>query len=151
DGGVGHTNWETVTYKGPIFWEDHSNPTFGDDDYNFLIDTPDSDGVTSGGTRDNQDRVKLEFQARETIDHFDNTTFWNQFHQAVDDDDQSARNLVDGKEAVAIGLLGLDREHESKSEIHPVYALAIHTSTNPADDTWAIFVRNYGNEGWCSE
>src|SRR5262249_121012 len=37
------------------------------------------------------------------------------------------------------------------TELHPVYALAIHLNDNPTDDMWAIFVRNWGNEGYCSQ
>src|SRR5262249_49559197 len=34
----------------------------------------------------------------------------------------------------------------------PVHMLAIQMdkTRNPADDAWAIFVRNWGNEGYCS-
>jgi hypothetical protein len=46
------------------------------------------------------------------------------------------------------GSLG---EHGCATELHPVYGLAIHINDNPQDDTWAIFVRNWGNEGYCSQ
>jgi hypothetical protein len=29
--------------------------------------------------------------------------------------------------------------------------VAIHSNVDPADDTWAFFVRNWGDEGYCSE
>jgi hypothetical protein len=58
------------------------------------------------------------------------------------------------------GLMGLDtvvhdRKDVSlprKAELHPVFALAIREAQtpNPADDAWAVFVRNWGNQGDCS-
>ena len=55
------------------------------------------------------------------------------------------------------GLFGLDAEHESYTELHPVYALAIRSdcATQPDSngvyrDTWMIFIRNWGSEGFCS-
>jgi hypothetical protein len=149
--GNGHLNWDIVTYHGPIFWHDHSASTFGDDDYNFELHTPVTNGFPSGVTAANTAEIQLEFQARETIDHFDNIPFWHDFHLAVDNNDREAHIKVDGKEAIVIGLLGLDRVHGSIPEIHPVFVLAIHVRSLPSDDVWAIFARNYGNEGWCSD
>jgi hypothetical protein len=150
-GASGHLNWTVVTYEGQIFWHAHSNPTFGDDDYNFFLNTLVTNGFPSGVTAINPQQVKLEFQARETIDHFDLSPFWHDFHNAVDNNDAEAHIKVDNKEAVVIGLLGLDRVHGSASESHPVFVLAVHVKSAPLDDTWAIFARNYGNEGWCSD
>lgn len=150
--GKGHTNWEVVTYKGQIHWEGHETGLVSDDDYNLLLNTPITNGFASGGTAVNTGDVKLEFKAAETIDHFGRTPYWKSFRDAVDRDNKHANpNQVNGKEAIAIGLLGLDRVHDSPSEIHPVYALALHVKTDPSDDTWAIFARNFGNEGFCSE
>jgi hypothetical protein len=47
--------------------------------------------------------------------------------------------------------VGLDCEHSCATELHPVYAMAIHVNDSPSDDVWAIFVRNWGNEGYCSQ
>ncbi len=70
-----------------------------------------------------------------------------------------------GGHAIVTGLFGIDGEHGEKSELHPVYAFASnpcvnsqvdHTShdcvsPNPAsDDVWLMFVRNRGDEGFCS-
>jgi len=147
-GASGHLNWTVVTYEGRIFWGGHS---FFDDDYNFFLNTLVTNGFPSGVTATNPQQIELEFQARETIDHFGLSPLWDEFHFAVDHIDSLAHSLMDTKEAVVIGLLGLDRVHGSHSEIHPVFALAIHVNPDPLDDTWAIFARNYGNEGWCSD
>ncbi len=141
----GHVNWMPATYQGTVFWDDHSAPGT-DDDYNIKLVPPAGEGLTvsSGG------HVLGEFDSDETIDHF-STPWWNSFHAAVDKDDASARAMIDGRFAIVIGLLGLDCEHACSTELHPVYALAIHINSNPLDDTWAIFVRNWGNEGYCSQ
>ena len=60
-----------------------------------------------------------------------------------------------GKQAVVIGLIGYDNEHGARDtgarvELHPVWGLAIKDDSNPDDITWAIFARNWGNEGFCS-
>ena len=59
--------------------------------------------------------------------------------------------MIDGRFAIVVGLAGLDCEHGCGTELHPVYGLAIRVNDDPSDDTWAIFVRNWGNEGYCSQ
>ncbi len=141
----GHVNWMPATWQGAVFWDSHSAPGT-DDDYNINIVPPSGEGLTvsSGG------HIHSEFDSDETIDHF-HTPWWNSFHTAVDRDDASARAMIDGKFGIVIGLTGLDCEHGCATELHPVYGLAIHVNDNPQDDTWAIFVRNWGNEGYCSQ
>src|SRR5262245_29431255 len=166
-----HVNCFPVTYDGPIFWHDHSVPG-SDDDYNFLLRRQDRAGQTSV----DGDGLLLEFSSDETIDHF-HTPWWNQFHEAVDDGDgvgydallmygrglisrdeairrwqnrySRARGMVDGKYAVVTGLGGLDCEHSCGAELHPVYAMAIQVNDDRSLETWAIFVRHWGDEGWC--
>ena len=139
-----HVNWFPATYEGTIFWDGHSAPGT-DDDYNFRLQRADKAGLTVGDARG----LQLEFDADETIDHF-HTPWWNDFHSAVDSNDASARQRVDGKFAIVTGLVGLDCEHSCGAEVHPVHALAIRVKEDPADEVWAIFVRNWGNEGFCS-
>jgi hypothetical protein len=70
-----------------------------------------------------------------------------------------------GGHAIVTGLFGIDGEHGEKSELHPVYAFASNPCVNaafdsghhvcaspnpPGDDVWLIFVRNRGDEGFCS-
>ena len=63
--------------------------------------------------------------------------------------------------AIATGLFGFDGEHGGKAELHPLYALATNVCTLDAsnqckqqqdskDDVWLMFVRNRGDEGFCS-
>jgi hypothetical protein len=85
---------------------------------------------------------------------------YNQLQTAIDTVTQRF-----GGHAIVTGLFGIDGEHGEKSELHPVYAFASnpcvnsqvdHTSRqcvspNPAtDDVWLMFVRNRGDEGFCS-
>jgi hypothetical protein len=155
--GEGHVNWFPGTYDGPIFFDDYSRAgkNFEDHDYNWLLDTPNQAGVTVNNDKlDGREMLVLEFDTRETINHF-TTPFWDSFHQAVDRgmSDRKyteARAMVNGHFAIVTGLIGLDCAHSCGSESHPVYAMAIHVNDDPLDDTWAMFVRNWGNEGWCS-
>jgi len=168
--GVGHRNWNVATYSGPLKWEGHSLfhlipgleaiGTFGvfgsidspDDDYNINMDTFVTNGHESGSTAHN-DKIHLEFKASETIDHFDATPYWAQLHAEVDADSPNPHQ-INGKDAIAIGLMGLDEEHDLTSELHPVFGLAIHSNDDPVNhviDTWDIFGRNFGNEGFCSD
>jgi hypothetical protein len=149
-------NWFPSTYEGPIYFVDYSGDGWTEDeDYNWLLDTPNQAGVTTTNTVLNDRRMlQLEFDRTETTNQF-TTPWWASFHQAVDrggSDNQytEARGLVNGRFAIVTGLIGLDCGHSCASESHPVYAMAIHVNDDPLDDVWAIFVRNWGNEGFCS-
>ena len=142
-----HMNWRTVDYEGILSGFEHSPAIFGDNDYNFFITTDNGSLYTKGATS-----VEIEFDASETVDHFDNThTWWDTFHhQHVDKNQGEASTFIKGKFAIVIGMLGLDVAHVNHhSELHPAYAMFINTSTSPAEDQWAFFVRNWGNEGFC--
>lgn len=156
----GHLNWWPVTVTGSILWVDHKDWTqLGDDDYDFTL-TPDSaTGLTTnnshlGGVPTNPQVYTVEFDSDETVDHIDRG-WWNDFHNAVDSNGGKsggpAGAMIDGKQTILIGLLGLDSEHGAYSELHPVYGMAIHVKDDPSDDTWALLVRNWGDEGFCSQ
>jgi hypothetical protein len=68
----------------------------------------------------------------------------------VDNDDSRAHQMVNGAFAIVTGLFGIDVEHNPHSELHPVWALAMRVKDDPSDETWAIYLRNWGNEGYCS-
>lgn len=140
--GMGHVNWFTVTYECDIFWKDHAF----DDDYNFKLTRSDKALFTASSNW-----VYAEFDSDETVDLWKKKKkdWWDYFHAAVDSDDASAGILFNGKSAIVTGLFGLDCSHAGESELHPVYIMAIHLKEDETDDTWAFFVRNWGNEGWC--
>ena len=145
-GGGGHVNWWPVTYTGDIYWQDHS---WNDDDYNFHIYR--NDEVAYGNdhalyTTANPEGVAMEFDSDETIDRFsDIHQWWRKLRTAVDAGDGNPAD-INGRKAVAIGLLGLDYGHDSSTELHPIYVLAINTE----GQKWSFFFRNWGNEGYCS-
>jgi hypothetical protein len=135
-----------VTCEGYIRWSSKSAPEpFGDDDYNFYLFTPAGAGA-SRRTDGNDGGIQVEFDSDETIDHF-HTTWWDQFHHDVDNGNG---RVIDGKRSIVTALWGLDLQHEGQSELHPAFAMAILVNDNPNDDRWAMFVRTWGNEGWCS-
>jgi hypothetical protein len=103
--------------------------------------------------------IHAEFNATETVDGFLTTT-WSQlrdgFGCSEDEPDCAAKNLaarrlVGGRRAIITGLMGLDTEHGGYSELHPVYAIAIEVNPDLNNDTWILFIRNRGNEGFCSK
>jgi hypothetical protein len=111
----------------------------------------------------------IEFDSDETIDHF-TTRWWKRFHSTVDDfgtDEGVSRdcfngnptacnaasalfNMISGKFAIVTGLMGMDTAHGIYPEIHPAFAMAIRVNDDPSDETWEIFVRRSGDEGFCS-
>ncbi len=173
----GHVNWMPVTIEGFLRWDEHStpklrNPKDFDDDYNIKLfpRNPAGTGTGLNGLTSAVDKsgkevcgtIGLEFDSDETIDHF-HTPWWNSFHAAVDADDRTllttlnvdhdalkATPFLEWKYAIVSGLYGLDCEHSCHPELHPVYAMAILVQDDPNDEVWAIFVRNWGNEGFCS-
>jgi hypothetical protein len=169
----GHVNWGAATYRGRIYFERKSI----DGDYDWALspmDEQDNDkpieiGVSTGNTfadgteladgyplYDKLDAkiLALEFSSRETLNRLVNSPWWEKFKQDLKTNRPAARWSVKGKEAIVIGLFGLDNEHGgdtgSRVELHPVWGLAIHTSSSPTEDVWAILARNWGNEGSCS-
>jgi len=141
----GHANWTPATFDGIAMWDGHSTPGT-DDDYNVNLVT----NASAALTENNPEALHNEFDSDETIDHF-TTSWWKGFHDAVDASDDAARAVIDGKYAVMTGLLGLDCAHSCGSELHPVWVFALRVNDSPADETWAIFVRNWGNEGFCGD
>jgi len=154
----GHHNWVAGTYEGTIFWNDKSG-WIQDGDYNFRLVRPDDAGMTTENAikaGPNRKSMKLEFSSNETIDNF-GTPWWDAFHTAVDSDFSPATRIpigpdvLDGAFGIVSGLIGLDCPHTCASEIHPVWAMAIRVKDDPGDETWAVFVRRFGNEGFCSD
>ena len=107
--GIGHVNWFAATYVGTNFWVGHSCPSC-DSDYQFMFQTVNGGGYTANDSRDeinhgyptivctpgtlNCYAIECEFDAGETIDHFDNRLYndcgtlnwWNFFKTEVDAD-----------------------------------------------------------------
>jgi hypothetical protein len=137
----GHSNWFPTTYTGLISWGGHSRSITDDDDYSMDLQTPDLHGALAG----DGGHVHLEFNSDETIDNF-GSSWWSAFHHAVDNSDTDPYLMIGGHPAIATGLMGIDWVHTPGAESHPVWALAIQASLG----SWAFFVRNWGDEGYCS-
>jgi hypothetical protein len=175
----GHANWAAVTYTGKIYFDVANNGLnndglleghgpIEDGDYDWLFVTDGDRGLSTGSVEDSKRAIEknrlpagvnalgMEFSSRETIDQFGETGWWREFRRKVDGNTDEARKLVWGKDAIVIGLIGFDNEHGSyetgaRVELHPVWGLAIRDDSNPNEDVWAIFARNWGNEGSCSK
>jgi len=150
----GHVNWYPATVSGRVTWAGHSDwIQKGDDDYSFRLYPAGASMLTSG----QPNAIGVEFDSDETIDHF-GSGWWRRFQEIVDreggapTENAGASSMIDDHEAVVTGLAGLSAEHEAWSELHPVYAMALHLSprSSAADDRWAFFARNWGNQGFCS-
>ena len=169
NGFIGHVNWFPVTFVGRAGWGDHGV----DDDYTFEFFRDGNPLSVSG-----RPGLHAEFDSEETIDNF-TTDEWKSFHEAVDAS-KSAKGLLqqcntnnfcsaaltdelkksidlpktlfDGQ-TILTGMYGLDCEHDCKGELHPLYAMATKRDrfeNDQADEVWLMFVRNVGDEGYCS-
>ncbi len=147
----GHINWRPATFTGRIDWGEYSI----DGDYSFELTPPNRNALTA-----HRNTLHVEFAADETIKHF-NTPWWKEFRKIVGrrlgSSDDKAREIIKADRAVVIGLVNLDCVHGCYTELHPVYAMAINVETKvntgdgTVDEVWAIFARNWGDQGWCSK
>ncbi len=148
---VGHLNWFPVEYEGTVTWNGASGDYVGfDDDDSFTLHRKDQ---ALEAARPGHEGLHIEFSRTETVDHWgDTNTWWEDFDKKVGGraaNDDAARGLIDGNEAVVIGMLGIDFWHDPHSELHPVYAMFVRLPESPEQDHWAFFVRNWGDEGNC--
>jgi hypothetical protein len=151
----GHLNWGVATFTGALTWQGWSGDAiFWDDgDYNFALTVPDNNALCSG-TPDEGPGMHLEFNESE-VELLG--PLWQQLFLDVQGPSSSdPSGLINGNTAVVTGLLGIDGVHNGGySELHPVYSMAVLTANKPGTDTleqtWDFFVKNYGNEGLCSE
>lgn len=143
-----HVNWHRipVTFTG-YWWWSHKSPWAEDDDYNFYFFPPDGAGATDRGER-NPGGIMTEFDSGKTIDHF-HTSWWTELRDAVDDESDRAGHLVNGKYGIVAGRWGLDCAHDCYAEIHPVWAMALLAKDDPYEDRWSMFLRPWGDQGFC--
>jgi hypothetical protein len=143
----GHWNWFPVEYEGKVTWGGHSNSWYDDDDYYLQVKRDDQALETLG----HDDGLHIEFDSSETVDYWDNTnTWWDGFHHNFVD--QGSGSVINGREVIVIGMLGLDENHGVPPELNPVYVMFVHLiSDYLPEDRWAFFVKNWGNEGYCGD
>ena len=143
-----HVNWRDipVTFSGFWMWS-HKSPWAEDDDCNFYFFPPEGVGATDRGQR-NPGGIMTEFDSGNTIDHF-HTPWWSEFRDAVDDESIRADRMASVKYGIVTGRWGLDCAHDCYAEIHPVWAMALLARDDPHRDLWAMFVRPWGDQGFC--
>ncbi len=159
----GHLDWFIATVTGTLHFGSWTTGTGEDDDFNMYLVRDDKSLLTTDEDNNNFD---LEFNSDESVDQF-KSAWWANLDSTIHNlagqngNQTVAANtplgeLIVGKPAVTIGLIGIDGVHgHGHMESHPVFAMAIQSATSDTDDgrdeTWEFFVRNSGNEGNCSE
>jgi hypothetical protein len=154
----GHLDWAIAASTGTLFFDDWDSGIGEDDDYNLHLPRADKSLVTAS---DPDNSLSLEFNSDETIDQFKNS-WWSGLDASVQSGNTPPPNSAlgdltnKGLPAVEIGLVGIDGVHgHGHTESHPVFALAVESASGDDngthDETWDFFLRNFGNEGNCSE
>jgi hypothetical protein len=154
----GHVDWTVAGAQGSLGFLN-----FADDfDYNLLL-LPDNDTGLTGNNNlvpnGTQRYIEIEFDSLELVDRF-GTQWWQDFARLAAEGAQKGGDFTDVEKhlhtgssfafGVVYGVFGLDCEHGCRSEFHPAYAVAIQLDDTKDKNTWAIFARNWGNEGFCS-
>ncbi|PYT80877.1 MAG: hypothetical protein DMG40_11510 [Acidobacteria bacterium] len=153
----GHADWTVASGQGAVGWLN-----FADDwDYNLLL-VPDNENGLTGNNNElshNDGRyIEVEFDSRELESRF-GTQWWEDFARlasegAASGDYSTVENHLHPGPGLAYGVIygifGIDCEHGCRSEVHPAYAVAIQVDESKGNNTWAIFARNWGDEGFCS-
>lgn len=175
----GHADWLVAQYNGSIGWfnfgSDYDYDLFLIPSGDGLPPAPQNSppnlhGLTTNNsfvydnTR-NPQYIEMEFDSNETNPAFEKG-WWQQFQLIGDSDhvnvnamgqllhpDPEHPNDYPAKLACgsAVGLFGLDCDHGCRSELHPVYGLAIQTQDNPKENLWSVMARNWGTGGFCSK
>lgn len=162
----GHADWGVAEYQGAIGW---LNFNVWDGDFDWLLQPDKLEGVTESNFPQSPKApqfIELEFDSRETAPHFGESPgavwwpdLWTQASEGAasgnfDDVDNHLhpgtppkKNLACG---VVTGVFGLDCDHGCRSEVHPVYSMALQTDEDPQHNEWVVLVRNWGGGGFCS-
>jgi len=165
----GHADWMVAQFNGSIGWFN-----FGADfDYDlFLIPATDNlppappapvnaHGLTTNNNhvaddQKNSQYIEMEFDSDETNPAF-TKGWWNDFKMSgINDDVNAVAQLLHPNQKTlacgsAVGLFGLDCDHGCRSELHPIYGLAIQRTEDPSDNEWSVMARNWGTGGYCSQ
>jgi hypothetical protein len=152
--GNGHLNWQAATYTGTLTFANYSGHFIdsfdpgGDEDYNLALQVPGMSGLTTGNLGgDANGRMWLEYNSKEPSTDFQ-SHWWSFFREQANNGQGIV--YINNAPAIVTGLVGLDTEHGDQTELHPVYAMAARVNGYFRSEDWAYFVRNTGNEGFCS-
>jgi len=149
---AGHVNWFPITVEGNAGRVTNSDVfPFGDDDYTFSFTSEVPGDPLSINTRPG---LHVEYDSDETIDNF-TIEEWKQLRDAEDNGNEADKEALSSGHTILTGMFGLDGEHDLKAELHPLYAMATriprdNLDTEPDNEAWLMFVRNQGDEGYCS-
>ena len=153
----GHADWTVASTRGAISWLNYAD----DWDYNLLLVPNDDNGLTQNNNAladAKQKYIEIEFDSRELEGRF-KTEWWKKFAQlssagALSGDYEEIMDYLHVGSGLACGtvygVFGIDCEHGCRSEYHPAYAVAIQIDDSNETNRWAIFARNWGDEGFCS-
>jgi hypothetical protein len=153
----GHADWTVASANGAIGWLNYAD----DWDYNLLLVPNDDNGLTANNNSladENQKYIEIEFDSRELEGRFE-TKWWNRFAQLASAVTSSGNyddivNYLHAGPGLAcgtvFGVFGIDCEHGCRSEYHPAYGVAVQIDESNSSNRWAIFARNWGDEGFCS-
>jgi hypothetical protein len=168
---MGHVNFGPATYDGTILFKDWQDPDqFLDDDLDFFFHPQGGAGLTAANEERGTDGRYIEVEINNHETRF-KSKWWRELKQWAKESTKRAQSptkrkrkpcnpplmglarwLCTPSQAVVIGLLGLDTAHRGKSELHPVFGLALRDPTRSEeqrldDDLWAIFAQNAGRQG----
>ena len=161
----GHMNFGIATFQGNINWGDWSGIPPNDEDWAFEIKPRNGAGLAGKGDgKDDAQTLHAEFDILEAFG-LTVTPFWSDLvarpffligQPSSSIGPTFAGPDKNGLEGVAIGVVGLDGVHGANTELHPLYAMAVRLEQTPPQggvvrEKWAFFLRNFGDEGTCSE
>jgi len=172
DQNAGHKNWWAATFTGSVSLTSGYANYLGasllvgwDADLDFAMWPNSGTSLTYANVKSKSGAFSVEFDGDEVMfDRSKSSNWWSQLYQVEDNDHAKAMFNPGGtfnggtytppatkplKDSVVLGLVGLDCRHDCYTELHPVYALAAHTEASQTADRWAVFARNWGNEGSC--
>ena len=117
----------------------------------------DWDGTSTGEWQKLHDAVDASESAKSELASCQNGQVYppcsNELQTQLQQTMDSPTGLFDGH-TILTGMFGLDTEHDLKAELHPLFAMATRrdkVENSPDDEAWLIFVRNQGDEGYCSQ
>jgi hypothetical protein len=157
----GHINWGSSyggasVYEGWLTWDGFSGPLpRGDFDLNFVLTLPD-EHAPAMAEGINWDWLGVEFDSREVTGF--GSPWWRELEKKIRSAPVEVNDYVGRKFAIVTGLMGIDAEHLSarnpSMELHPAYSIALRVepddSASGPTERWAMFARDRGNEGLCS-
>ncbi|MCP4581775.1 MAG: hypothetical protein GY839_09155 [candidate division Zixibacteria bacterium] len=108
--------------------------------------------------------LTLEIDREESFEDWNSHPYWQDFDGLAGPDSPGFEAVgvlgkyyyqqkVDGKQAIVLGIWTHDGAHGGRTEIHPVFGMAIQEQAPPNNsagkEVWHFFIRNKGNQSFC--